>query len=194
MSEYTILNKNEWQTSLCKCETESCFLSCIVPCHVYAKLRASTKSEYCVHLVIYIFLYLSLQQLWYSQNYVINNTCPSTLINNCLSITILNNDVTDMDYCENYYMIIENIHYGCVEQNGYCISKDYSCIKKNDSKHASIDLIIFTSICYFIITCLHYNAREYIKSKQNIEESFIESIAGIICCPICGLAQEYREL
>jgi Cys-rich protein (TIGR01571 family) len=190
--DYNILNKSEWQTNLCKCDSESCFLSCVVPCHVYAKIRARTKAEYCVHLVVYIFLYLSLQQLWYSQNYVIENTCPSTIINNCLGIAIT--DVDNIEYCDNYYMVIEDAHYACIEKNGFCVSKEYSCIKENDSKHLSIDLIIFTSVCYFILTCMHYSAREYIKSRQVIDESFVESIAGVICCPTCGLAQEYREL
>lgn len=194
MDSYTILNKNEWQTSLCKCDSESCFLGCIVPCHVYAKIKSKTKSEYCVHLFVYVFLYLSLQQLWYSQNYVIENTCPSDIINNCLSITITNNDVNNLEYCDNYYMVIDNLHYSCIEENGLCVSKDYSCIKQKESKHISINLIVFTSISYFILTCMNYSAREYIKSKQLIEESFIENIVGVVCCPTCGLAQEYREL
>jgi Cys-rich protein (TIGR01571 family) len=185
MTDYTILNKAEWQTHLCKCDSESCFLSCIVPCHVYAKIRSRTKSEYCVHLVLYTFLYLSLQQLWYSQNYIIDNTCPSILANTCIAIT---------ENCDKSYILIDDIKYACVEDNGYCISNQMSCIEQKYSKKISLNLIIFSSICYFILTSMHYGAREYIKSKQIIETSLFEDIAATICCPVCGLAQEYREL
>ena len=188
MNNYTILNKSEWQTSLCKCDSESCFLSCIVPCHVYSKIRSRTKSEYCVHLCVYIFLYLSLQQLWYSQKYVINNTCPSTVVSSCLSIT------SDIANCNKYSILIDEDQYSCIEQNGICISNKNTCIEIKDSKNISINLIIFTSISYFILTCLHYLAREYIKSKQIIENSIIEDIFAVVCCPTCGIAQEYREL
>jgi Cys-rich protein (TIGR01571 family) len=185
MADYNILNKSEWQTGLCKCDTESCFLSCIVPCHVYAKIKSTSKSEYCLHLVLYIFLYLSLQQLWYSQHYVIQNTCPSILTNTCITI--------DED-CNKYYILIDDIKYSCVDNNGYCISNENSCIEQKASTNISLNLFIFSSVCYFMLTCLHYSAREYIKSKQIIEHSYVEDILAIVCCPTCGLAQEYREL
>jgi Cys-rich protein (TIGR01571 family) len=185
MTDYTILNKNEWQTSLCKCESESCFLSCIVPCHVYAKIKARTKSEYCVHLGIYIILYVFIQQLIYSNHYIIHNTCANNLVNTCISIT---------DECNKYYMIIDDTQYSCIEENGFCVVDNYSCIKQSVSHKASVNLIIYTSLCYFILVCLHYSARDYIKSKQIIDESIFENIAGVVCFPTCGLAQEYREL
>lgn len=183
--DYNILNKGEWQTSLCKCDSESCFLSCLVPCHVYAKIRARTKSEYCVHLFVYIFLYLFINQLLYSNHYIIENTCPNNLITSCISV---------FDNCNHNYMLIDNKQYACVEENGYCISDDYSCIKQSVSHTSSVNLIIITSMFYFVMVCLHYGARDYIKTQQNIDESFIENIVGVVCCPTCGLAQEYREL
>ena len=183
--DYNILNKGEWQTSLCKCDSESCFLSCIVPCHVYAKLRARTKSEYCVHLFVYMLMYVFINQLLYSNHYIIENTCPNNLINSCISV--FNN-------CNTHYMLIDNNQYACVEENGYCFADTTSCIEQSTSHKASVNLIIITSMCYFIIVCLHYSARDYIKTLQNIDESFIENIVGVVCCPTCGLAQEYREL
>ena len=75
-----------------------------------------------------------------------------------------------------------------------CISNKNSCIEQKASKNASLDLFIFSSVCYFMLTYLHYTAREYIKSKQIIQHSLVEDIPAIVCCPTCGLAQEYREL
>ena len=184
--DYNILNKGEWQTSLCKCDSESCFLSSIVPCHVYAKLRAKTKSEYCLHLFSYCLLYVFIQQLWYSQSYINKNTCPNTLTNTCI--------ILSEDDCNKYYMTIEENEYACIYENGYCVANNYSCIKQSISKKISIDLVIITSISYFVVCYMHYSAREYIKSRQTIDESFIENIVGVVCCPTCGLAQEYREL
>ena len=191
MSDYNILNKGEWQTGLCKCDSESCFLSCIVPCHVYAKIKSRTKAEYCVHLVIYVFLYLSLQQLWYSQHYILSNTCPNMLTSNCISM--IEDDDLYAD-CNKYYIEIDDIKYACIQNNGYCIANENSCIEQKQSKNISLDLMLFTAICYFMITCFHYSAREYIKTTQIIEHSLIEDIPAVICCPTCGLAQEYREL
>ena len=185
MADYTILNKGEWQTHLCNCDSESCFLSCVVPCHVYAKIKSKTKSNYCVYLFVYIFLYLSIQQVWYTQKYISKNTCPSILVDNCLTIT---------EKCEDNYILYDNVQYSCVNENGYCISNEYSCIRQNVSKKTSLDLIIYTSLCYFILTFMHYSAREYIKKKQIIQTSIIEDVMAVTCCSTCGLAQEYREL
>ena len=184
MDNYTILNMSQWHTSLCVCDSESCFLSCIVPCHVYAKIKSTTKSLYCVYLFGYICVYLSIHQLLYSQHYIIENTCPLNMVSTCL---------VD-DKCKNTYIIIDDIKYACIEQNGFCVSNEHSCIEQPDSKHISINLLIFTSIAYFVLVFMHYSAREHIKKQQNIDESFIENIAAVVCCPNCGLAQEYREL
>jgi Cys-rich protein (TIGR01571 family) len=183
--DYNILNKGEWKTHLCHCDTESCFLSLIVPCHVYAKIKSFNKSQYCIHLIIYLSIYLSVQQLWVSQKYINDQTCPKHITQDCISI---------QDDCVNYYVSIDSILYSCIEKNGYCISDKYECIDHELSNKISTNIFLLSSFFYFFLCLIHYCARETIKTKNIIETNIFEDIVAISCCPTCGLAQEYREL
>ena len=183
--EYKILNKGEWKTNMFVCDSESCFLSCIVPCHVYAKIISTSKSLYCINLIIYCIIYLSIHQLWYSQNYIIENTCSKELTDNCISIK---------DNCENFYMIIDNIPFSCIYTENFCISNNKSCINHEDSNNSSLTIFLLSSSCYFILVFMNYKAREHIKNIYQKETNCVEDITAVTCCSTCGLAQEYREL
>ena len=185
--DYEIINKKEWSTNLYDCDTESCFLSCIVPCHIYAKLKNKTKikSQYCVHLFFYIFIYLSIQQLWYSSNYISQHTCPKDLINDCIHA---------IDNCEDYYMIIDDRPSSCFIKNGYCVYNEYECISKKQSRKTEMYILIFTSFFYSGLTFMHYKVRQHIKAVYHIDGNLSEDIVAVTCCSTCGLAQEYREL
>jgi Cys-rich protein (TIGR01571 family) len=60
--------------------------------------------------------------------------------------------------------------------------------------HTSLYFFIFTSIGYAGLVFLHYTIREQIKVKQTIGGNTVEDVIAVVCCPSCGLAQEYREL
>ena len=185
--DYTKLNKGEWSTQLYECDIESCFLSCFVPCHVYAKIKSlgKTKYQYCVHLLVYMSLYVSIHQLWYSQQYLNSHTCPAHLIDNCITIT---------DNCETNYMMVDNVLSACVLKNNICVYDTIECVSHKDSNQTSLICLIFTSISYAGLVFLHYSIREQIKLKQNINGNIIEDVIAVGCCSTCGLAQEYREV
>jgi Cys-rich protein (TIGR01571 family) len=184
--DYEIINKKEWATNLYDCDTESCFLSCLVPCHVYSKLKikSKNKSYYCVHLFFYMFLYLSIQQLWYSSNYVTTHTCPHLLIDNCINSL----------KCEDNYMLVDDVPTSCVMQNDFCVFDKYECISKKQSNTTSMYILIFTLFSYTCLTCMHYKVREHIKKIYQINGNIAEDVFAVTCCSTCGLAQEYREL
>lgn len=185
--DYEIINKKKWSTNLYDCESESCFLSCIVPCHVYSKIKllSKNKNHYCVHLFVYILLYISIQQLWYTRNYLSDHTCPQNLIDNC--INFINN-------CEDNYMLLDDVPSSCVIKNNLCVYDNYECITKKQSNKTAMYIIIITSISYSCLTYMHYKAREHIKLIYNINGNIVEDVFAVTCCSTCGLAQEYREL
>lgn len=185
--DYEIINKKEWATNLYDCDTESCFLSCIVPCHVYSKIKIlnKNKAQYCVHLFFYLFIYLSIQQLWYSSNYLSEHTCPQYLIDNCINV---------IDNCEEHYMIVDDVPSSCIIKNDYCVYDNYECISKKQSNKTALYILIFTSLCYSGITFMHYRVREHIKLIYHIKGNIVEDVFAVTCCSTCGLAQEYREL
>jgi Cys-rich protein (TIGR01571 family) len=187
MADYNILNKGEWATHLYTCDTESCFLSCIAPCHVYAKIKSygKNKREYFIHLVVYMVMYISIQQLWYSQQYLNSHMCPSHLTDNCISIT---------DDCDKYYMKVDNVLSSCMIKNNICVYDSHECLSSKDTKQKSTAFLVVTLIGYSFLVFLHYNIREKIKVKQTIGGNIIEDVLAITCCSTCGLAQEYREL
>jgi Cys-rich protein (TIGR01571 family) len=184
--DYTNINKGEWSTHLYDCDIESCLLSCVVPCHVYAKIRSfGSKCKYCVHLIVYISLYVAIQQLWYSQRYLNSHTCPAHLIDNCITIT---------DNCESNYMMVDNVLSACVLKNNICLYDTIECISHKNSNQTSLMCLTFTTISYVFLTYLHYTVREQLKLKQNISGNIVEDVIAVTCCSTCGLAQEYREV
>jgi Cys-rich protein (TIGR01571 family) len=184
---YELIDKKKWSTNLYDCDSESCFLSCIVPCHVYSKLKiiSKNKNHYFVHLFVYILLYLSIQQLWYTRDYLSKHTCPQNLIDNCIN---------SLNICEDNYMIIDDTPFSCGIKGNLCIYNDYECISEKQSNKTTRYLIIVTSISYACLTFLHYSVRKHIKNVYQINGNVVEDVIAVTCCSTCGLAQEYREL
>jgi hypothetical protein len=177
--DYEFIEQSTWKTTLYNPDCESCFLSHIVPCHVYSKIMATTKLEYTTHIILYIILYTGIEQMIYLKFRLDQSVCPSTLVDNC----ILSND------CINSYMNIGDNSYSCMLVDGFCLYNEYQCVKDVDT---SI-IYILTSFLYIFLTYLHYSARRFIMIKRNIKPSCTDCCA-ITCCLSCGLAQEYREL
>ena len=185
--DYEIINKTKWSTNLYDCDSESCFLSCIVPCHVYSKLKiiSKNKNHYCVHLFVYILIYISIQQLWYTRNYLYEHTCPQNLIDNCINA---------VNVCEDNFMMVNDTPYSCIIKSNFCVYNNYGCISQKQSNKTARFLIIITSISYTCLTFLHYTVRKHIKSIYQINGNIVEDVIAVTCCSTCGLAQEYREL
>lgn len=185
--DYEIINKKEWSTNLYDCDTESCFLSCFVPCHIYSKLKLinKNKSQYCSHLFFYMFIYLSIQQLWYSSHYLSSHTCPKNLIDNCINA---------IDNCENNYMLVDNVPSSCVMKSDLCVYDNYECVSHKESNKTALYILIFTTFSYSCLTFMHYKVRENIKVFYHINGNIVEDVFAVTCCSTCGLAQEYREL
>jgi hypothetical protein len=178
--DYDIVEQKSWKSSLLSFDCESCFLSCVVPCHVYSKIMATTPLEYTTRIILYIILYTGIQQMIYIKYRIDNSMCPSVLIENCIF----------SKNCENNYMMIgENAH-SCRFVDGFCVYNKYQCILNADT---SI-IYLLTSIVYVVLTYMHYSARKYTMIQKNIEPHPISDFCAITCCVQCGLAQEYREL
>jgi len=177
--DYEIIEQSNWKTTLYNADCESCFLSHIVPCHVYSKIMSTTKLEYTTRIILYIILYTGIEQLMYIKYRLDKSMCPPIATHNCLLA----------DNCHESYMVIGDNSYSCRLVDGFCVYNEYECKRDVDT---SI-IYILSSILYLVITYLHYSARKSIMERKNIQQHCITDCCAIICAP-CGLAQEYREL
>ena len=180
--EYDIVEQKTWKTSLFNPDCESCFLSCVVPCHVYSKLMSTTPLEYTTRIILYIILYTGIEQMLYLKYVLDKSVCPSKLIENCI--------VATTGICNDHYMMICGNPYSCRFVDGFCVYEEYQCIKNVDTSV----IYTMTSLIYLMLTYLHYTARKYTSIQKNIEPHCITDLCAITCCVPCGLAQEYREL
>lgn len=178
--DYDIVEQKTWKTALCHSDCESCFLSCVVPCHVYSKIMSSTPLEYTTRIILYIILHTGIHQILYIAYELENNKCPANEIHNCIFA----------DNCSGYYMVIDNTPSACRYVDGFCVYSEYQCIKETHTT----TLFIFTSLLYVMLTYLHYAARMHIRHEKNIESSDCLDCCASTVCSSCGLAQEYREL
>jgi hypothetical protein len=173
-----------WKTPLLYCNCESCFVSHVAPCHVYAKLK---QGNYAKHCAIYAILWYTIQCLYSWNYYLYSNSCPSEEIHYCLQLEELE--------CADYYMTLNGVATKCVFHSdaNICTYDEQSCILP--SEYRELDTIIFltTSMMYTCLCLLHYSLRKEIQIKKEIEYDATCCLATT-CCSTCGLAQEYREL
>ena len=173
-----------WKTPLFHCDCESCFVSCIVPCHVYAKLK---QRNYATHCVIYLGLWFIIHMLYSWNYYLYNNTCPSLETPFCILLNETN--------CNNYYTTIDNVPYECtyLPDVDLCIYDSKSCIDVSTYRKINLFVFLLTSMIYTTIWLLHVRVRKEIQEKKEIEYDAHTCLATT-CCSTCGLAQEYREI
>ena len=173
-----------WKTPLLYCHCESCFLSYIVPCHVYAKLK---QHSYATHCMIYLALWFMLHMLYSWNYYMYNNTCPVLETPYCLLMNETN--------CEQYYTTIDMQPYKCVFQSdvNLCLYDSYSCIETSTYTKINLFVFLMTSMIYVSIWILNLRVRKEIQEKKEIEYDS-HSCLATSCCSTCGLAQEYREI
>jgi hypothetical protein len=178
--DYEVVEQKTWKTSFFNFDCESCFLSYVVPCHVYSKIMSRTSLEYTTRIILYIILYTGIEQMIYIKYKIDKSMCPSEQLDNCIFAT----------NCENTYMMIGENAYSCRFVDGFCVYNKYQCIQ---SANTSI-IYLLTSIVYVVLTYMHYSARRHMIIEKNIEPHCLTDCCAITCCVQCGLAQEYREL
>jgi len=173
-----------WKTSLFYCDCESCFVSTILPCHVYAKLK---QRNYATHCILYLGLWFMLHMLYSWNYYIYVNTCPALETPLC----VLLNEST----CEEYYMRIDNVPSRCIFRPDLhlCTYDTYSCIEQTTYTKINLFVFLMASMIYTSIWLLHNRVRKEIQEKKEIEYD-PHSCLATTCCSTCGLAQEYREI
>ena len=167
---------NEWKTSLCEPDCESCTLSCCLPCHIYAM---ANKPSYAIYFIAYALCILSIQRIYYELYYLKMNQCPSSKVDYCLGTT----------NCEAHYTVINGVTTPCHYYDQLCIYSDVSCIQTESSTYSMIMVIL--SFFYMLFFCMNYLVRQKIKDTKHIQgNDYCEST----CLSTCGLAQVYREI
>jgi Cys-rich protein (TIGR01571 family) len=173
---------NTWKSHLCKFDCESLFVSYALPCHVYAKLR---KGSYAYHLMIYLFMWATIQFL-YSYGYYLNvNACPLYKTDKCIYL--------NESECNQHYMKVDSAPSKCIYRYNMCEYDTYECI--TPTHYASLNLFLgpLTCIMYIIIYNLHFKLRKEIQETHKIPMECKDCLA-VTCCSTCGLAQAYREV
>jgi hypothetical protein len=169
---------SSWKSKLCSCDTESIFLSCIVPCHVYAKLSKS----YTLNLCIYLFLWINIHSMYLFISYIYSYQCPSSLTDHCIGLG---------DECKSHFMVIDGTTVSCVYVANICTYNTVTCVTPY-IVHVNVGLgLFFIAFFDIIIVSMHYHLRKRIEHEYQIH-SDNDCIAST-CCSSCGLAQEYRE-
>ena len=172
-----------WKTSLLHYDCESCFVSHMLPCHVYAKLK---QVNYAIHCMLYISLWFTIHFLYSWNYYLYTNICPSTDISYCILLNESN--------CNQYYMIVNSVPTRCIfHPDVQLCTMDTSCITETAYSKIELYIIIVTSMLYTCLWFMHMRVRKEIQQQKEIEYDSYTCMATT-CCTTCGLAQEYREL
>jgi hypothetical protein len=165
---------NEWKTTLCHPDFESCTLACYFPCHIYAM---ANKPFYAIYFISYAFCILSIHCIYYELYYLKMNQCPSSKIDYCFGATD----------CESHYMIMDGITTPCRYYEQICGYSELSCIQSKNYTYSM--LMIVLSLFYLSFFCMNYFVRQKIKQTKHIQgNDYCESTLP------CGLAQVYREI
>ena len=176
--------KNEWKTSLCTCHAESCIVSFLLPCHVYAKIK---NKSYLVNFMVYALFVTCIYNIMYGLDYLSHNICPSIKTEQCVG---LGHD------CNNYYINIDNTPTQCIyhEDAQVCTYNTTSCMKKEAYIKIRLYLGVVASFSYLGLFFINYTKRLSLKEDKKINDNGIIDLFASSICVTCGLAQEYREL
>ena len=172
--------ENEWSSSLCTYDSESCIVTWLLPCHTYAKLRLSS---YGIHFLSYAFFVLCIRNIWSTWSYIHAYKCPSEYTEQCISVH---------NKCENYYTHIDGVPAACIYVDEYdiCVYDSVSCIRVHSSLYVFFSVML--SISYVCLWWMNHAARKVIRDTYQLKEDK-ECIASTFLSP-CGLSQGYREI
>ena len=184
------VEKRDWK-GLWAFDTESIWVSVLVPYHVVAKI--SIVLGYSYKLVYYFYFFLCL--LFYSTIYLYTQLflaiCPKHEYssNHCFDLTEHN--------CSTYYVSnSETINRPCVFNEKYhiCYTSDNKCIIHDQSVYLLIIVIILNVLsfggCGYINICL----RKSFKERQLVVyNKWIDPLIALFLTPL-SLAQQYKDL
>jgi hypothetical protein len=181
-TEYGYTKMKDWKTPLCHCDSESCILAYLLPCHIYSKLWGN---YYLFHFVSYGLLVTSIYNMYYWMNYIVIHKCPSLQTEYCIGLG---------ENCSEYYMFVNGIPSRCVYEyhEQICTYNTLSCIEMDDYKKTKLILSLFFSFSYVSLFLMNYFVRRKVKRDNDIEEG--NDLCESTLCSLCGLAQEYREI
>lgn len=168
-----------WKTPLCAFKCESCFVSYMLPCHVYAKLK---KINYVKHICCYIFIWMNIHIMYYYANYMNQYACPAIQTEYCIA----------SDNCINSYMIINGSPTKCLYISNICTYDTSTCIAPNIVKSSQIWIISSLGIFYTVLCYMHYTLRKEIRNEHGLHPN--QDCMASSLCSTCGLAQEYTEI
>jgi hypothetical protein len=177
---YTKLER-VWTTSLCSADSESCIVTTLLPCHVYAKLNLV---NYGIHFVSYALLVLCIRNVYSSLIYFHTYHCPSIKTDQCF--------LMEKEDCSRNYMVVDGVTTPCYYNTDLdvCIFSQTACIVVHSSTYTTLSILLSLSYCGLFY--MNYRARQLIRNTYSISPSH-ECIAST-SCSICGLAQAYREI
>lgn len=171
----------EWTTTLCTHDTESCVVSTLLPCHVYAKLNLSS---YGIHFLSYAFFILCIRNIYSTLGYLHEYQCPSLETTQCILLT--------PEKCPHHFMSLNGVDTPCIyySDSDLCLYSSTECIQVHPTAYTWLG--IFLSLSYLCLFYMNYSARKIIRNTYSIEPHH-ECMASS-GCSICGLAQAYREI
>jgi len=171
----------DWATSLYTWDTESCLVTWLLPCHVYAKLNLSS---YGLHFMSYALFVLGIRNIYSTIAYYHTYDCPAVKTDQCIMI--------EKDHCTHHFMNINGVDTPCVyyDDISACVFGQVSCIRVPPTTyHWFYSLLSMMYLCLFY---MNYKARQVVRNTYLIEPHY-ECLASTGCSQ-CGLAQAYREI
>ena len=177
---YALAIRN-WASSLWEYDSESCCVTWLLPCHVYAKLNLSS---YGLHFFSYAVFVLGIRNIYSTIAYYHSYDCPEFKTNQCV--------ILDEQECEKNYMSVNGVHTPCVyyKDSDICIFSQISCLQVHPSTYSWFYSLL--SMMYMCLFYMNYKARQVVRNTFSIEPQR-ECLASTVCSQ-CGLAQAYREI
>lgn len=179
-----------WKTPWYQCDTESCLLASVLPCHVHSKiLSTNSRSNYKYYFLGFFLLYLVYYTTIAGWIYIPTLTCNGQQTYTCI--------YQSPETCNELYMLVDNDKtYQCkwVDFIGACIPETNQTCIREEIMYGNISVIasafgIFSMVYLFVKVQFResYQTANYIIQKK-WTDCFIP-----MCCPICSDAQIYRE-
>ena len=180
--EYNLLEP-QWKTSLYTCDSESCLLSLLLPCHIYSKFKSNS---YLFNFLSYGCVIMCINNIYFWFSYYNKKECPLHESDQCY----------DLDDCQNHYIYIDNVPTKCIyyEDVQICAYSKDACILSDDLHKINRELWMFVSISYLFLFIMNYSFRSKIRNDNKLKSDLCIDLCAVTVCYTCGLAQEYREV
>jgi hypothetical protein len=178
-----------WKTHWYHCDTESCLMSSILPCHIQSKIISNNRSNYKYYFLGLFLLYLVYYTTIVGWIYVPTLTCNGQQTYTCT--------YQSPETCDQLYMLVNNDKtYQCKWVNFIdgCIPETTQTCIRQEIMYGNIAVIassfgIFSMVYLFV----KVQFRETYQTINNIKQNKWTDCFISMFCPICSDAQIYRE-